>query len=516
MEKAWIVTEGDAAVLASRIGALLQARVLEPVRVHRTYLDSFDWRLWRKGELLIDEQTGEPPVSHALTWKQVDGRVLLEASLPERPRFGHQLPDPKGKLAGRLEMRALLARAELVGEIFEIERCEPSGEVALRGELSSLAALEPSARIPLPHRLVLSVRSEHEGELSRAAELLSALPLQEAASTPLEEALAVLGRKPGDYSSKVEVELQGDERAEQATREILRRIFAIQLTNEPGVRADLDTEFLHDFRVAVRRTRSVLGQLKELFPKQETRDFSERFRWLGQVTGPMRDLDVFLLDLLDERAAEGEPAALAPLRDLVREQRAQALLELRAELSGERYARLCADWGQFLAKDTRGPLGRKPIRKVVGRRIRKLAQRVARQSSHLAMASPEELHELRKTCKKLRYLTEFYGSLFPSEPLAESVSLLKGAQSTLGELQDLAVQSQRLTSWTATLAEREGVTPDHLLAVGVMVEKLLLKRQALHEALVENFDGRALQERFEQLVRPPRGSEPEGSELEAT
>ena len=36
--------------------------------------------------------------------------------------------------------------------------------------------------------------------------------------------------------------------------------------NEDGVRKDLDSEFLHDFRVAVRRTRSALSQIKGVFP----------------------------------------------------------------------------------------------------------------------------------------------------------------------------------------------------------------------------------------------------------
>ncbi|MFC1662475.1 CHAD domain-containing protein, partial [Gemmatimonadota bacterium] len=36
--------------------------------------------------------------------------------------------------------------------------------------------------------------------------------------------------------------------------------------NEVGMLKNLDSEFLHDFRVAVRRTRSGLTQLKGVFP----------------------------------------------------------------------------------------------------------------------------------------------------------------------------------------------------------------------------------------------------------
>ena len=45
-----------------------------------------------------------------------------------------------------------------------------------------------------------------------------------------------------------------------------RALLDIMVANEPGMRADLDTEFLHDYRVSLRRTRSLLGQIKNVFP----------------------------------------------------------------------------------------------------------------------------------------------------------------------------------------------------------------------------------------------------------
>ena len=65
--------------------------------------------------------------------------------------------------------------------------------------------------------------------------------------------------------------------------------------NEPGVRADIDSEFLHDYRVAVRRTRSALSQIKDVLPEDKVEHFKTEFGWLGQMTGPTRDLDVYLL-----------------------------------------------------------------------------------------------------------------------------------------------------------------------------------------------------------------------------
>ena len=51
----------------------------------------------------------------------------------------------------------------------------------------------------------------------------------------------------------------------------------------------------------------------------------------------------------------------------------------------------------------------------------------------------EALHELRKTCKKLRYLMEFFQSLYPANKISELIHALKGLQDNLGEYNDLYV-----------------------------------------------------------------------------
>jgi hypothetical protein len=70
----------------------------------------------------------------------------------------------------------------------------------------------------------------------------------------LTDAAAVTGRTPGDYSSKVSVELVPDQRAEAAIWRILTHLFATLRANVEGTVLDLDSEFLHDLRVATRRS----------------------------------------------------------------------------------------------------------------------------------------------------------------------------------------------------------------------------------------------------------------------
>ena len=51
---------------------------------------------------------------------------------------------------------------------------------------------------------------------------------------------------------------------------ILRHTLAVMRANEEGIKADWDTEFLHDYRTAVRRTRSALSQIPGIFPPEIT------------------------------------------------------------------------------------------------------------------------------------------------------------------------------------------------------------------------------------------------------
>ena len=81
------------------------------------------------------------------------------------------------------------------------------------------------------------------------------------------------------------------------TKIVLHRLLDTMLANETGTREDIDSEFLHDFRVSVRRTRSAISQIKGVIPQKILDRFRPEFTWLGQITGPTRDMDVYLPEI---------------------------------------------------------------------------------------------------------------------------------------------------------------------------------------------------------------------------
>ena len=65
---------------------------------------------------------------------------------------------------------------------------------------------------------------------------------------------------------------------------MLLRLLDIAEANLDGVIRDIDTEFLHDLRVAVRWTRAALKLAGDALPGDLAALFAPEFRWLGQLT----------------------------------------------------------------------------------------------------------------------------------------------------------------------------------------------------------------------------------------
>jgi CHAD domain-containing protein len=360
-------------------------------------------------------------------------------------------------------------------------------------------------------RLHLLPRRGHEDEAAAALHALRDELGIEAAATPLLlEALAAAGRQPADYASKLDFRLDPQARADRATKEVLRGLLATLEANLDGARANLDSEFLHDLRVATRRTRTALGQVRGVLPEAAVTHFKEEFAWLQLVTGPVRDLDVHLLDF--DGYQQGLPAPLGPdlepLRDFLHARYASEQGRLDQALGAERFTRLLADWRALLeapAPDAT-PNGARPIKAVADQRIRALLRRVRREGGLIRPDSPpEDLHELRKSCKKLRYLMEFFQSLYPKDQVRALIALMKTLLDNLGTFQDLAVQVAHLRDLAQQLRDEDGTPTATLLAMGALIGQLLARQQQTREAfnrVFGDFQGKDNQGAFRNLFGP--------------
>jgi CHAD domain-containing protein len=459
--------------------------------IEGTLLDTFDGRLHRHGMTLWREGRRG---SLTVRLEAADGAVLLaplSAAEPDR-LLAHDLPE--GVLGDRLraaiEERALLPRVRLRVRVQPLRVCNGDGKTVARMSIEEPRVLaRGGVEVGLERRLrvtpVLGYGRETESVL---AALGRRLPV--AARALPEEALAAAGLPPAGISSDVDVVLKAEMRADRATSAICRRLADVVDANRPGVLADLDPEFLHDLRVAVRRSRSVLKEMRGVLAPDQAGRARADLRWIQEITGPTRDLDVLLHDW--PSLAKPVPAAMSadlqPLVDLLHRERQQAFATMRRALRSRRFGAAWDGWRSTIAQSGfEGPDAGAPIGEMAGGRIVAVYRAMVKMGSAIDDASPPgALHDLRKRGKELRYLLELFGSLWPAERVKPLVGALKGLQDALGHFQDDEIQVAELRSLGPALAAAPGGT-DSLIALGFVIEGLTARQQQAREDFARRF-----------------------------
>jgi CHAD domain-containing protein len=231
-----------------------------------------------------------------------------------------------------------------------------------------------------------------------------------------------------------------------------------------------------------------------VFPPEPLAHFREAFRWLQAVTGPTRDLDVYLLDFSRFRTVLPEPAAtdLDALEQLLAEERRREQRRMARALRSAKATTLMADWAAFVEglvespKDDR-PEARRRVGELAGQRIRTVYRKMVKRGQAIEDTGPAEaLHDLRKQGKELRYLLEFFAVLYPAEVVRPMVKTLKALQDTLGRFQDAEVQAGMLHEHRDVLVAREGGAAA-LMAMGLLVDRLERDQAMARSEFAERF-----------------------------
>lgn len=201
---------------------------------------------------------------------------------------------------------------------------------------------------------------------------------------------------------------------------------------------------LHELRVAMRHSRSLLRAYRGLLGRDLERHFQGEFRWLSAATRRLRDIDVLHAALL---APAPDYVVLAKrerkrLANFVECERARDAARLQRVLAGARYADLRRVWPLALAAVIAATTpDAPPIGEAVAAAIRKALAGLRRDASAVAADyTPTALHQLRKQCKRLRYLVAPCASLYPRERIAAVQSALKQLQTLLGKSCDRHAQ----------------------------------------------------------------------------
>jgi inorganic triphosphatase YgiF len=473
----------DAARIADLLARhpTLRRRPRQVQQLHNVYYDTPDQALRRqKVALRVRRQTGgEPPLEQWILTLKTAGvsvgglsqRGEWEAALRNAtPRLSalQDTPwstlDPDGTLWPQLApafvttcTRTLWLLRQRGGSVIEVALdvggIEAGGRRAPICELElELKAGPPEALHVLARRLANAV-AVLPGQASKA-ERGYALARDEATRPTRARPVALLGPMPVSAAATAVLAEMWDQ---------TQRNCALLLhCDEP--------EPLHQARVGWRRLRSVTRLLRPLLGAVPPAPVTAALRAFWQASGPVRELDVALIDILPALAwayAGNDPqrqAEWAAVLDAVRAARAQAAEAMRVQLALPATGQGWLVWGEWLATVAQlpvdgeaadGPLGWPTwVAKRLDRQHRRL-----KQLRKLA-ATDAERHALRLRAKRLRYGAEAFASVLPARRVRRWQQDAGQAQLEEGRRRDLmqcVLWCERLAVPAGPLAFMRGV-----------------------------------------------------------
>lgn len=316
------------------------------------------------------------------------------------------------------------------------------------------------------------------------------------------------------YAPKPDILIASDTTAFDAANTFISTHIPLARANVPGVIADHDTEFLHDYRIQLRKIRSVLSLFKGVYDAQQTASLKTQFAALMMPTGQLRNLDVYLLekqayyDLVPHKLHKGLDALYGMFAERRQAEQLKLARHLRSSGHKQAMAGLAASFAQPGALK-QGPNADLPAqayaRKLIWKRYRKVCKTAAAIGSDTDDA---EVHALRIHCKKLRYLMEFFGPVFPQAAFKKLLKSLKGLQNNLGRFNDYSVHQASLQ---AILLELPQAQSPHSLEIAQSLGALIgvlhngqLQERAKIMKNFARFNSPAIQQTFSALFQAPK------------
>jgi triphosphatase len=222
-----------------------------------------------------------------------------------------------------------------------------------------------------------------------------------------------------------------------ALRGLVERGTTLLLGNAAGLGEAADPEFIHQARVAVRRTRSAARLLGKAagWPAE----LDGELRWIARRLGAVRDWDVLQAQTLPALVA-ALPDAGRPLAEQAPELRRRDEAVLQSALSGVRFARLTLRllrWASSTAAE--GPTLASSAR----RRLARLHRRLFASAMFFVALPVDDQHRVRIRAKRLRYALDLFAATLPAKPAARYIEQLAHLQDELGALNDAVVAAER-------------------------------------------------------------------------
>ena len=439
------------------------------------YLDTHDGRLYARSRALWSSEG----VLQLESLDRPHSRNRID--LDGLPGFADRLPSGglRDELAPLTRNRALLKLFSVRSEVRTWSRWNRDQKTVLHVSVSLDEASDGKQTARLGSFVVVRQVRGYKKIFRDVCEWWDQRSVRAGNGSRYRRALEALGLDPLRAASVSGAKLDRSMTAAEAARAMIRAQYRVARANEEGVLDDTDAEFLHDFRVAVRRARSYLGQLPDVFAGGPAAALRKNLSWLGKSTNALRDLDVYLEQQADYRSLLAAPLTedIAPLFEFAARERERAYHGLVGVMRSGDYDAVMRRWRSSFEDESGLRVGRRgaeALLSLAGARVAKKCRAVLEQGARLRdRKDVEAFHSLRIECKQLRYLMEMLGDLMPEAKGA--VQRLKKLQDALGRIQDLTVHEARTQEFARALSTAGDGRA--LPAAEVLVSRMRVERE---------------------------------------
>lgn len=414
--------------------------VAEPVEAQLHFNDDFDHHILRSGHVLLN-QAGKYVLSNGdAVWTEIPAKSIDFVFDLDDSEFKYQLSE----LVSVRKLETVLT-VSLTQTSYVIRDDELKAMLRVSVQQSDNTAV-----------LKLTSIRGYEKVAQRFRRLLAELDSNLINTFDSRYWLDKSGFQISDYTAKPKFSFEPTKPAREAVREMAATMLSIAQLNESGIieKGD-DTEYLHDYRVCLRKVRSLISLLKEVYPESQQAELKQRLGDVARRTNELRDLDVYLLEqenysqMIPVQLRDGLPQMF---EDFAKRHKT-AKRNVNRWLASKAYqAEMTALIEFFASADmlVTTPESEMPIYQLVTKKLKKRYRKICKLGLAITPETPdEEVHELRIECKKFRYLLEFFGALYDKKQIKLLVKRLKQLQDNLGKFNDYSVQQESLAAYLA-------------------------------------------------------------------
>lgn len=238
---------------------------------------------------------------------------------------------------------------------------------------------------------------------------------------------------------------------------------------EKSVKNDKDPEALHQMRVGMRRLRTTVTRFNSIvnFPRAAN---DKNIGKIARCLGSLRDLDVLketIKTTYQPQLPKKERAILDKVIEILEKQRVDAVTDVKGLFKSERYKSLKTGLKEWLEEPSYQPLANLTIQQalpdlllpevscfllhpgwLVATKVEENKVVIStdfdeKKVDKQLFTKAENLHDLRKQAKRLRYQMELFTHLY-GEGYANYLEQVKNLQEVLGSMQDSVVLDEWL------------------------------------------------------------------------